>query len=205
MVHYELPRLPFDYDELEPYIDEQTMRIHHLEHQSYVDGLNATLEQICASSPLQYITSILSDLNSIPEPARSLVGFFGGSFESHKMFWETLTPESDGSPGGKLADALEIYFGGFEDFKKIFSFHAAAIQGSGWCWLVFNQTYDKIEVITTANHDSPWAVRKIPLLGLDLWEHAYYLQYQNKRTDYVKSWWNLVNWSYVEGKFSELA
>lgn len=205
MVRYELPRLPFGYDELEPYIDEQTMRIHHLEHQSYVDGLNATLKQISASSHPQYITSILSDINTIPKNARSLVGFFGGGFENHKMFWETLTSESDGSPGGKLADALDVYFGGFEDFKKTFSSHAAAIQGSGWCWLVFNQTYDRIEITTTANHDSPWAVRKIPLLGLDLWEHAYYLQYQNRRPDYIKSWWNLVNWSYVEGRFSELA
>ena len=206
MVRYELPRLPYRYDDLEPYIDEQTMRLHHQKHhQSYVDGLNKALEQISATSHPQYITSVLSELGSLPEHARRSVNFFGGGFENHKMFWETLTPNSDGGPGGKLADAIDVYFDGLENFKKLFSLQAVSVQGSGWCWLVFNQTYNRVEIITTANQDSPWTERKIPLLGLDLWEHAYYLQYQNKRPDYVKSWWNVVNWSYVENRFAELA
>lgn len=206
MVRYELPRLPYGYDELEPYIDEQTMRVHHQKHhRSYVDGLNGSLEQISAESHPQYITSILSDLDSIPGHARGPVNFFGGGFENHKMFWETMSPDGGGSPGGRLGDAIDVYFGSFDDFGKLFSSRAAAIQGSGWCWLVFDQTYDRIEITSTANQDSPWTVRKIPLLGLDVWEHAYYLQYQDKRPDYVQSWWNVINWDYVENRFSECA
>ncbi len=205
MVRYELPKLSFEYDELEPFIDSETMIIHHTKHhQSYVDGLNQSLEQIGGMSHPQYISSILSDLKSIPESGRNAINFFGGGFENHKLFWDTLTPCSDGVPGGKLEDAIDVYFDGFENFKKIFSEKAITIQGSGWCWLVFNQTYNKIEIITTLNQDSPWTLQKIPLLGLDVWEHAYYLKYQNKRPEYVKAWWNVVNWDYVENRFSEL-
>ena len=205
MVQYQLPRLPYGYDELEPYIDEQTMKIHHQKHhQSYVDGLNKTLEEISGSFHPQYITSVLSDLQSVPEISRNKITFFGGGFENHRLFWEIMNPNGGGSPGGKLADSIDVYFDSFQKFKKIFSVTSLSIEGSGWCWLVFNQTFNKIEIMTTKNQDSPWIQNKIPLLGLDLWEHAYYLKYQNRRTDYVDSWWNVVNWDYVVNRFSEL-
>ena len=205
MVKYELPRLPYAYDDLEPYIDQQTVKIHHLKHhQAYVDGLNKTLEKISSEFHPIYITSILSDLNGIPESARNDVVFFGGGFENHKLFWETMTPKNDEIPSGKLGDLIDVYFGNFENFKKEFSNKAFSIEGSGWCWLVFNQTFNKIEIITTSNHDSPWSIRKIPLLGLDVWEHAYYLKYQNRRSDFIAAWWNVVNWDYVGNRLSEL-
>lgn len=205
MVEYLLPRLPYGYDELEPFIDKETMQIHHQKHhQSYVDGLNRTLEQIGGKSHPQYISSILSDLGSIPESARNDINFFGGGFENHRLFWETLTPNSDKKPNGKLSDAIDVYYDSFDSFKELFTLTSLSVQGSGWCWLVFNPTYNKIEIITTKNQDSPWTVRKTPLLGLDLWEHAYYLKYQNRRSDYIESWWNVVNWEYVGNRFSEL-
>ncbi|MCV0399066.1 MAG: superoxide dismutase [Nitrosarchaeum sp.] len=206
MVHYLLPRLPYAYDELEPFVDKDTLQIHHQKHhQAYVDGLNNTLEQIGGKSHPQYISSILSDLNIIPESARNAVNFFGGGFENHKLFWEVMSPDSDKKPGGRLADAIDVYFDSFDSFKRIFSNLSLSIQGSGWCWLVFNPTYNKIEIITTTNQDSPWTMRKIPLLGLDVWEHAYYLKYQNRRSDYIDAWWNVVNWEYVGNRFSELS
>jgi len=205
MVIYQLPKLPYAYDELEPFIDTETMKIHHQKHhQAYVDGLNKSLELVGSSSHPQYISSILSDLKLIPESGQSAINFFGGGFENHRLFWETMIPNSDGKPEGKLEDSIDVYFDNFENFKKVFSEKAIAIQGSGWCWMVFNQTFNKIEIIITSNQDSPWTLQKIPLLGLDVWEHAYYLKYQNKRPDYVKAWWNVVNWDYVENRFTEL-
>lgn len=206
MVRYLLPRLTYGYDELEPFIDKQTMEIHHQKHhQAYVDGLNNTLEKIEGESHPQYISSILSDLETIPESARSKINFFGGGFENHKLFWEIMTPNSDRNPGGKIADAIDVYFNGFDSFKEIFTKKSLSIQGSGWCWLVFNQTFNRIEIILTHNQDSPWTLRKIPLLGLDLWEHAYYLKYQNRRAEYIKSWWNVINWDFIQNRFSELS
>jgi len=206
MVQYQLPRLPYGYDELEPYMDKQTMEIHHQKHhQSYVDGLNKTLEEISGSFHPQYITSVLSDLKSVPEISRNKIIFFGGGFENHRLFWEIMNPNGGGSPGGKLANSIDVYFDSFQKFKKIFSVTSLSIEGSGWCWLVFNQTFNKIEIMTTKNQDSPWMQNKIPILGLDLWEHAYYLKYQNKRTDYIESWWKVVNWDYVSNRFSELS
>ena len=206
MVQYELPRLPYGYDDLEPFIDSETMKIHHQKHhQSYVDGLNKSLEEVGSASHPLYITSVLSDLKQIPELGRENINFFGGGFENHRLFWETMTPNGDGNPGGKIEDAIDVYFDNFENFKKVFSEKAITIQGSGWCWLVFNSTYQKIEIMTTPNQTSPWTIQKIPLLGLDVWEHAYYLKYQNKRPDYVQAWWNVVNWDYVGNRFSELS
>jgi len=205
MVQYELPRLPYEYDDLEPFIDTETMKIHHQKHhQSYVDGLNKSLEEIGSASHPQYISSVLSELKQIPEFGRQNINFFGGGFENHRLFWETMTPNGGGTPGGKIEDAIDVYFDNFDNFKKVFSEKAITIQGSGWCWLVFNTTYQKIEIITTPNQTSPWTIQKTPLLGLDVWEHAYYLKYQNKRPEYVKSWWNVVNWDYVGNRFSEL-
>ena len=206
MVQYELPKLSYGYDELEPFIDTQTMKIHHQKHnQSYVDGLNNALVEIGGASHPQYISSILSDLQTIPESSRNKIDFFGGGFENHKLFWETMNPDGGGVPKGKLEDAIDVYFEDFENFKKIFSEKAVNIQGSGWCWLVFNRTFNKIEILTTQNQTSPWTLQKVPLLGLDVWEHAYYLKYQNKRPEYVDAWWNLVNWDYVENRFSEIS
>ena len=115
-----------------------------------------------------------------------------------------MNPNGGGIPGGELADSIDVYFDNFEKFKKVFSVVSLSIEGSGWCWLVFNQTFNKIEIITTKNQDSPWSLNKIPLLGLDLWEHAYYLKHQNRRVDYIESWWNVVNWDYIANRFSEL-
>ena len=206
MVRYELPRLIYGYDELEPFIDTETMKIHHQKHhQAYVDGLNKSLADVGSASHPQYIASVLSDLKAIPEPGRSAINFFGGGFENHRLFWETMIPDGDGKPSGQIADKLDVYFDNFENFKKVFSEKAINIQGSGWCWLVFNSTYHKIEIITTENQTSPWTLGKFPLLGLDVWEHAYYLKYQNKRPAYVEAWWNVVNWDYVGNRFSELS
>ena len=206
MVKYQLPKLSYGYDELEPFIDAQTMQIHHQKHhQSYVDGLNNTLEEIAGSFHPQYITSILSDLQSIPENSRNKMNFFGGGFENHRLFWDTMNPNVGGHPSGRLADSIDVYFDNFEKFKVKFSSASLSIEGSGWCWLVFNQTFNKVEIITTKNQNSPWILNKIPLLGLDLWEHAYYLKYQNRRSDYISSWWNVVNWDYVGNRFSELS
>jgi len=206
MVQYLLPKLPYAYDELEPYIDSATMEIHHKKlHQYYVDGLNNTLERIGASFHPQYITSILSDLHSIPENSHKDIIFFGGGYENHRLFWETLNPDGGGSPEGKLGDSIEVYFDNFDKFKKIFSETSSSIEGSGWCWLVFNNTFQKIEIMTTQNQESPWMFNKIPLLGLDVWEHAYYLKYQNKKSEYIEAWWNVVNWDFVSNRFSEIS
>ena len=206
MVLYQLPKLSYEYDELEPFFDAETMKIHHTKHhQSYVDGLNKSLIEIRAESHPKYISAILSELTSIPESGRSAINFFGGGFENHRLFWETLIPNGDKTPGGTLEDQIDVYFDNFNNFKKIFSETALSIQGSGWCWLVFNALYHKIEIITTPNQDSPWSLNRTPLLGLDMWEHAYYLKYQNKKSDYVDAWWNIINWDYVGNRFSELS
>ena len=206
MVQYQLPRIPYGYDELQDFIDEDTLRIHHLQfHQFYVEGLNETLKKIGGEFHPQYVTSILSDLNSIPKQYQKDIFFFGGGFENHRMFWELMNPEGGGIPTGRLADSIDVYFSSFEKFKKKFSEYSTSIEGSGWCWLVFNRTFDRIEIMTTQNEESPWAFNKIPLLGLDLWEHSYYLKYQNNKIDYINSWWNFVNWEYAGNRFLEIS
>lgn len=206
MVYYDLPKIPYGYEDLEPHIDAKTMEIHHLKHhQSYVDGLNKTLQDMGGSSHPKYITSILSDLDSVSEKFRNNLTFFGGGYENHRLFWEIMNPDGGGAPGGKLEDSIDVYFDSFENFKDTFKNYSLSIQGSGWCWLVFNQTFNKIEIVTTKNQDSPWSINKIPLLGLDVWEHAYYLKYQNRRDEYISSWWNVVNWDYVANRFEELS
>ena len=155
MTKYQLPKLPFNYDELEPFIDTLTMEIHHKKHhQFYVNGLNKTLEKIGASFHPKYITSILSDLNSAPTGFRSDLIFFGGGYENHRFFWETLNPHGGGSPGGKLEDSIDVYFGDFEKFKRKFLDYSLSVEGSGWCWLAFNNTFQRIEIITTKNQEN---------------------------------------------------
>jgi Fe-Mn family superoxide dismutase len=206
MVRYKLPKLPYSYNDLEPYIDTLTIEIHHKNHhQSYVDGLNEILEKIGAISHPQYITSILSDMSNIPKNFQTEMVFFGGGYENHRFLWETMNPNGGGKPGGKLGDSIDVYFNNFENFKQSFTNISLSIEGSGWCWLVFNPTFQKIEILKTKNHDSPWMFNKIPLLGLDIWEHAYYLKFQNRRSDYVDSWWNVVNWDFVSNRFSDLS
>lgn len=206
MGKYVVPPLPYSYDSLEPHIDAKTMEIHYTKHhQAYADGLNAALESINASTHKNYIIGILSDLSSVPENIRNAINFYGGGFENHRLFWESMKPNGGGEPGGRLADEIKIYFGSFKEFKEKFSAGTASIQGSGWGWLVYNQTFSRVEFRITENQTSPYTQSAIPLLGLDVWEHAYYLKYQNRRADYIQAWWNLVNWTEVEERFLRVA
>jgi Fe-Mn family superoxide dismutase len=206
MGKYEIPTLNYKYDELEPYIDEKTMEIHHSEiHYAYANGINETLEHINALQHKNYITSILSDLTLIPENVRKEINFFGGGFDNHRLFWESIKPHGGGEPGGNLADEIKIYFNSFKEFKEKFSNECMSIQGSGWSWLVYNQTYSRLEIKAMPDQTSPWTLRLIPLLGLDLWEHAYYWKYQDNREEYVKAWWNIINWPEIEERFSRVS
>ena len=205
MTQYVLPKLPYGYNELEPFMDAKTLQIHHQKfHQAYIDGLNKSLRKIGGEFHPKYITSILSDFNSIPNSARGDIVFFGGGYENHRLYWETLGPTTYKKPTGKLADSIDLYFGGFETFQEKFTKQSLSIEGSGWCWMIFNPTFQRIEIMITANNESPWSVKKIPLLGIDMWEHAYYLKYQNRKSDYIKAWWDVINWEYVMDRFSEL-
>ncbi len=207
MRKYALPPLPYSYDALEPFIDAKTMEIHHASHhQTYTDELNSTMAIINALSHKNYIVGILSDLASVPENVRAAVNFHGGGYENHRLFWESMKPNVGGQPTGRLADEIKIYFfGSFNEFKEKFSSGTATIQGSGWDWLVYNQKYSKLEFITTQDQTSPYTQRLIPLLGLDVWEHAYYLKYQNKRAGYIDAWWNVVNWNEIEERFLQVS
>ena len=202
MGKYEVPQLNYKYDALEPYIDAKTMEIHHTKHhQAYANGLNVALESINALTHKNYITSILSDLTTVPEHVRNTINFHGGGFDNHRLFWESMTPNGGGEPGGRLGDEIKIYFGSFKEFKEKFSQGSLSIQGSGWGWLVYNQTYARLEFKAMPDQTSPWTLLLIPLLGLDVWEHAYYLKYQNRRADYIEAWWNVVNWPEIEERF----
>lgn len=192
---FELPKLPYDVSALEPYIDARTMGIHHdKHHQGYVNNLNAALEK---HPELQNKTvmQLLADLDKVPTDIRTAVRNNGGGHANHAMFWPSLTANSKGMPDGKLADAIKKAFGSFEDFQKEFTNVATGRFGSGWAWLVVDD--DGLAVMSTPNQDNPISQGMIPLLGLDVWEHAYYLNYQNRRADYVKAWWNVVDWDYV--------
>ncbi|HSD04124.1 MAG TPA: superoxide dismutase [Nitrosopumilaceae archaeon] len=206
MGKYVVPPLNYSYDALEPYIDAKTMEIHHTKHhQAYANGLNAVLESINALTHQNYIVSVLSDLTAVPESARNAINFHGGGFENHRLFWENMKPNGGGEPGGRLADEISIYFDSFKKFKEEFSRGTISIQGSGWGWLVYNLTYSRLEFRTMPDQTSPWTQRLVPLLGLDVWEHAYYLKYQNRRADYVEAWWNVVNWNEVEERFARVS
>lgn len=204
MGKYTLPKLPYSYDALEPHIDARTMEIHHTKHhQTYTDKLNAALEKCSTDIQNKDIIEILGDLNQVPEDQKSAINFNGGGYDNHKLFWENMKPNGGGEPGGAVADAINASFGGFADFKEKFSSQTAVIQGSGWGWLVYNPTSSKVEYIAMPNQTSPRTKGLIPLLGLDVWEHAYYLKYQNRRPDYVSAWWNVVNWDEVENRLSK--
>jgi Fe-Mn family superoxide dismutase len=187
---YEVPSLPYDYNALEPHIDEQTMRLHHdKHHQAYVDKANAALEGTeWADKPVE---EVLKNLDSLPEDKRAIVRNNAGGHYNHAGFWQIMTPDGS-APEGAIAEALDSAFGGFDQFREQFSTAAANHFGSGWAWLVVEG--GSLSIITTVNQDAPIMQGKTPILGLDVWEHAYYLKYQNRRPEYIEAWWNVVNW-----------
>jgi Fe-Mn family superoxide dismutase len=204
MTQLELPKMPYAYDALEPHIDAKTMEIHHTKHhQAYTTKLNAALEKCSSDIQNKDIIDILSDLSQVPSELKSAINFNGGGYDNHKLFWNNMKPNGGGEPGGAVADAINTSFGSFADFKEKFSSTTAVIQGSGWGWLVYNPSTSKVEYVAMSNQDSPRTKGLVPLLGLDVWEHAYYLNYQNKRPDYIAAWWNVVNWEEVDNRLSK--
>lgn len=192
---YTLPDLPYPKNALEPHIDAKTMEIHHGKHHAgYVAKLNAALEgHELASKPVE---DVLRNINSVPADKKQAVINNGGGHANHTLFWNVIGPNAGGSPSGDLATAIDSTFGSFDAFKQKFADAAATRFGSGWAWLVVNGS-GNLEVISTANQDSPLMDGKTPILGLDVWEHAYYLNYQNRRPDYIDAFWSVVNWSKV--------
>ena len=198
---HEVPSLPYAFDALEPHIDARTMEIHHgKHHNAYVTNLNKALE---SHSGLQQksITELVADLTSVPEEIRTAVRNNGGGHFNHSLFWTVMKKGGGGTPGGELATAIDGAFGSFDDFKAKFSAAAATRFGSGWAWLSVNK--GSLEVTSSANQDSPMMEGVKPILGLDVWEHAYYLNYQNRRPDYIQAWWNVVDWDRVAENFSK--
>ncbi len=204
MGKYTLPKLPYGYDALEPHIDARTMEIHHTKHhQTYTDKLNAALEKCSSYIQNKDILEILINIDQIPSDQKGAINFNGGGYDNHKLFWDNMKPNGGGEPGGAVADAINASFGNFSDFKEKFSSTTAVIKGSGWGWLVYNPSSSKVEYTSMPNQTSPRTKGLVPLLGLDVWEHAYYLKYQNKRPDYISAWWNVVNWDEVESRLSK--
>lgn len=198
---HSLPKLQYDYDALEPHIDAKTMEIHHSKHhQAYIDKLNAALE---GHTDLQQksVEDLVSDIDSIPEDIRTAVQNHGGGHANHSFFWQILGPQSSAEPSGTLAEKITSTFGSFADFQTKFNEGAAGRFGSGWMWLVRTSS-GELKLYSTANQDSPLMQGDTPLLGVDVWEHAYYLKYQNKRPDYVAAFWNVINWEEVEHRFT---
>jgi Fe-Mn family superoxide dismutase len=198
---FEVPPLPYDYNALEPHIDEQTMRVHHdKHHQAYVDNANKALEGTqWADQPVEVILTILDEL---PEDKQAAVRNNAGGHANHSFFWEIMGPSGGGGPSGSLADAISSALGSFEDLKNAVNDAGVKRFGSGWTWLVHDGT--GLEVYSTANQDSPISKGHTPLLGIDVWEHAYYLKYQNKRPDYLAAWWNVVSWDAVQQRFDQV-
>jgi Fe-Mn family superoxide dismutase len=196
---YEVPPLPYDYNALEPHIDEATMRVHHdKHHQAYVDKVNAALEGTeWADKPIE---DVIANLSQIPDDKRTAVRNNGGGHYNHSLFWEWMSPDGGGEPSGDLASAIESSFGSFSDFQGKFKDAGVNQFGSGWSWLVHDGS--GLAVVSTANQDNPLSDGKTPLLGVDVWEHSYYLKYQNQRPAYIDAWWNVVNWDKVEERFS---
>ncbi|OGT92133.1 MAG: superoxide dismutase [Gemmatimonadetes bacterium GWC2_71_9] len=199
---YSLPALPYDVAALEPHIDAQTMQIHHgKHHQAYVNNLNAALEKAPEFQPTP-LSEILGNLNRMPEAIRTAVRNNGGGHWNHTAFWRLMAPKAGGEPKGALAQAIGESFGDFAKFKEQFSVAAMGRFGSGWAWLVAQG--DKLAIVSTPNQDNPLMDGKQAILGLDVWEHAYYLKYQNRRADYVAAWWNVVDWRQVEKNYGGL-
>ncbi len=197
---FEVPPLAYDYAALEPYIDEQTMKLHHdKHHQTYVTNLNGVVAkhpELANKTPEE----LIENLDAVPEASRKAVQNNGGGHVNHTMFWEIMAPHKGGEPMGEIADLIKDGFGSFEAFKKTFNETTAKQFGSGWGWLVLKD--GKLEIMTTANQDSPLMQGLYPILGNDVWEHAYYLKYQNKRPDYLAAWWNVINWEAVNKRLT---
>ncbi len=197
---HQLPPLPYDYNALEPHIDETTMRIHHgKHHNAYVTNLNAALESQAALADKD-LESLLRNIGEVPESIRTAVRNNGGGHHNHTLFWEIMTPGGSSTPTGDLASAINATFGSFDAFKEQFSKAGATRFGSGWAWLVVSN--GKLEVYSTANQDSPLMEGKTPILGMDVWEHAYYLKYQNRRPDYMAAFFNVINWDEVGRRYA---
>ncbi|HGV8371954.1 TPA: superoxide dismutase [Enterococcus faecium] len=196
---YTLPDLPYAYDALEPYIDEETMHLHHdKHHNTYVTNLNAAIEkypELCEKT----IEELLSDMDAIPTDIKTAVRNNGGGHANHSFFWEIMAPNAGGEPTGEIKEAINEAFGDFSSFKEEFKKAAAGRFGSGWAWLVMEN--GKLAITSTANQDSPLMEGKTPILGLDVWEHAYYLKYKNVRPDYIAAFWNVINWDEVNKRF----
>ena len=196
---YQVPPLPYDYDALEPHIDAQTMTLHHdKHHQAYVDKANDAL----AGGPLdgKPIEEVIANLGQVPEDKRGAVRNNGGGHLNHSLFWESMSPNGGGAPDGDLGGAIDAAFGSFDAFKEHFEAAGVARFGSGWAWLVVDG--GALKITSTANQDSPLTDGQTPLLGNDVWEHAYYLKYQNRRPEYLKAWWNVVVWSKVAERYA---
>jgi Fe-Mn family superoxide dismutase len=197
---FEVPPLPYDYNALEPHIDEQTMRLHHdKHHQAYVDKANAALEGTDWAN--ESVEQILSIIETLPEDKQTVLRNNAGGHANHSMFWEIMSPDGGGEPEGELADAINDTFGSFDELKKAVNDAGVNRFGSGWTWLVYDGT--GLAVYSTANQDSPILQSDEPILGNDVWEHAYYLTYQNRRPDYLEAWWNVVNWTAVAERHSK--
>ncbi len=197
---FQLPPLPYAFDALEPHIDAKTMEIHHDKHHgAYVTNLNAALEKY-PNLQNKTIEALLREINSVPDEIRTAVRNNGGGHMNHSMFWQIMAPKAGGEPSGALADAINKSFGSFAAFKEQFAKAAMGRFGSGWAWLINNG--GKLSIESTANQDQPIMDGKIAILGVDVWEHAYYLKYQNRRADYLAAWWNVVNWLEVAKRFS---
>ena len=199
---FELPPLPYDYSALEPYIDTQTMQIHHdKHHQAYVTNVNNALQghdQLASMS----VDDLLRNIHQVPESIRTAVRNNAGGHSNHSMFWNIMKPNGGGEPTGDLASAIQQAFGSFDAFKTAFNDAGVKRFGSGWAWLVLDSS-GKLQVISTANQDSPLMDGLYPVMGNDVWEHAYYLKYQNRRPDYLNAWWNVVNWDEVARRYGQ--
>jgi superoxide dismutase, Fe-Mn family len=197
---YSVPDLPYDYDALEPHIDEATMKVHHdKHHQAYVDKANAALEGTEWAD--KDVEEVLKNLSSLPDDKQKPVRNNGGGHYNHSLFWQMMSPDGGGEPDGDLAAAITDAFGDFEAFQGTFKDAGVNQFGSGWSWLVHDGS--GLAVVSSANQDSPVSDGQTPLLGCDVWEHAYYLKYQNKRPDYIDAWWNVVNWDFVAQRFAD--
>jgi len=198
---YSLPKLPYGYDALEPHIDAKTMEIHHTKHhQTYVDKLNAAIE---GKSDLEFdnVDDLLRNFSKVPDDIKGPVRNHGGGHSNHSLFWTTLGPDGGGDPTGEVAEAINSSFGSFKEFVEKFNTAATNQFGSGWAWLVVDA--GKLDVVALPNQDSPLIDGKTPILGLDVWEHAYYLKYQNRRPEYIEAFWNAINWTEVNNRFTQ--
>ena len=199
---FELEPLPYAYNALEPYIDEETMHLHHDKHaQAYVNNLNAAIQNAPAFGSID-VEDLMRRINDVPENIRVAVRNNGGGHANHSMFWKIMKPNGGGNPTGPIADAINQAFGSFDAFKTAFNDAGAKRFGSGWTWLVADQN-GKLSVISTANQDSPLMDGLYPIMGNDVWEHAYYLKYQNRRPEYLNAWWNVVNWDEVNNRYQK--